>query len=41
METGARKTNVWGDAGYQGANKGQELKDSKVRWEMAMRLGKR
>lgn len=33
--------NAWGDAGYQGVDKREEFKDSKVRWEVAMRPGKR
>lgn len=36
-----QETDAWGDAGYQGVDKRQELKDSKVRWEVAMRPGKR
>ena len=32
---------AWGDAGYQGVNKREELKDSKVRWDVALRPGKR
>ena len=35
------ETDAWGDAGYQGVDKRQELKDSKVRWEVAMRPGNR
>ncbi len=35
------ETDAWGDAGYQGVAKREELKDSKVRWEVAMRPGKR
>lgn len=35
------ETQAWGDAGYQGVAKREELKDSKVRWEVAMRPGKR
>lgn len=35
------ETDAWGDAGYQGVDKREEFKDSKVRWEVAMRPGKR
>ena len=35
------ETDAWGDAGYQGVDKRDERKDSKVRWEVAMRSGKR
>ena len=35
------ETDAWGDAGYQGVDKRDELKDSKVRWEIAMQPGKR
>ena len=35
------ETDAWGDAGYQGVDKGEEFKDSKVRWEVALRPGKR
>ncbi|EPM7261709.1 IS5 family transposase [Pseudomonas aeruginosa] len=36
-----QETNAWGDAGYQGVDKREEFKDSKVRWEVALRPGKR
>ncbi len=36
-----QETDAWGDAGYQGVDKRDEFKDSKVRWEVAMRPGKR
>ena len=32
---------AWGDAGYQGVDKREEFKNSKVRWEMALRPSKR
>jgi transposase, IS5 family len=35
------ETDAWGDAGYQGVARREEFKDSKVRWEVAMRPGKR
>ena len=35
------EADAWGDAGYQGVDKRQEFTDSKVRWEVAMRPGKR
>ncbi len=35
------ETDAWGDAGYQGVDKREEFKNSKVRWEVAMRPGKR
>lgn len=35
------ETDAWGDAGYQGVDMREEFKYSKVRWEMAMRPGKR
>ena len=35
------ETDAWGDAGYQGVDKREEFKDSPVRWEVAMRPGKR
>jgi IS5 family transposase len=35
------ESDAWGDAGYQGVDKREEFKDSKVRWEVAMRPGKR
>jgi IS5 family transposase len=34
-------TDAWGDAGDQGVGKRNELKDSRIRWEVAMRPGKR
>ena len=36
-----KETDGWGDAGYQGVEKREELKDSEVRWHVAMRPGKR
>lgn len=36
-----QESDAWGDAGYQGVDKRDEFKDSKVRWEVAMRPGKR
>ncbi|AVP59058.1 IS5 family transposase [Pulveribacter suum] len=36
-----QETDAWGDAGYQGVDKREEFKGSKVRWEVAMRPGKR
>ncbi|WP_295857348.1 IS5 family transposase [uncultured Xylophilus sp.] len=35
------ETDAWGDAGYQGVDKRDEFEDSKLRWEVAMRPGKR
>jgi len=35
------ETDAWGDAGYQGVDKREQFKDSKVRWEVALRPGKR
>ena len=35
------ETDAWGDAGYRRVDKREEFKDSKVRWEVAMRPGKR
>lgn len=35
------ETDAWGDAGYQGVDKREELKDSKTRWSVSMRPGKR
>ena len=36
-----QETDAFADAGYQGVSKREELKDSKVRWHVAMRPGKR
>ena len=36
-----KETDGSGDAGYQGVEKREELKDSEVRWHVAMRPGKR
>ncbi len=36
-----QETDVFADAGYQGVAKREELKDSAVRWHVAMRPGKR
>lgn len=35
------ETDAWGDAGYQGVAKREELKDCNTRWHVAMRPGKR
>ncbi|CAB3809246.1 IS5 family transposase [Pararobbsia alpina] len=35
------ETQVFGDAGYQGADKREEMHDVKARWHIAMRPGKR
>lgn len=32
---------AWGDAGYQGVDKRQEMQGSQVKWHVAMRPGKR
>jgi IS5 family transposase len=36
-----KETDVFGDAGYQGADKRQENRDKQLRWHIAMRPGKR
>ena len=36
-----KEKQAWGDAGYQGADKRQELQGSKTKWQVAMRPGKR
>ncbi len=36
-----QESDAWGDAGYQGVDKREELADSKTRWHVAMRPGKR
>ena len=36
-----KEKQAWGDAGYQGVDKRQELQSSKTKWQVAMRLGKR
>ena len=36
-----QETDAWGDAGYQGVDKREELQGSKARWHVAMRPGKR
>lgn len=36
-----QETDAWGDAGYQGVDKRQELKDGKVCWEVAMEVAMR
>lgn len=36
-----QETDAFADAGYQGVSKREELKDSEVRWHIAMRPGKR
>lgn len=38
---GGQESDAWGDAGYQGVDKREEFKDSKVHWEVAMHPGKR
>ena len=35
------ETQVWGDAGYQGAGKREENREAAVDWQVAMRAGKR
>lgn len=35
------ETTCWGDAGYQGVEKREELKDKEIEWEIAARPGKR
>ena len=36
-----KEKQAWGDAGYQGVDKRQELQGSKTKWQVAMRPGKR
>jgi IS5 family transposase len=36
-----QESDAWGDAGYQGVDKREELAHSKTRWHVAMRPGKR
>ena len=36
-----QESDAWGDAGYQGVDKRKECEGSSVRWEVAMRPGKR
>ena len=36
-----KEQHAWGDAGYQGVAKREELKDNKTRWNVALRPGKR
>jgi IS5 family transposase len=36
-----KESDAWGDAGYQGVDKREELKDSKTCWHVAMKPGKR
>ena len=36
-----KEKQAWGDAGYQGVDKRQELQGSKTKWHVAMRPGKR
>jgi len=35
------EAHAWGDAGYQGVDKREELQDCKAHWHVAMRPGKR
>jgi len=36
-----QESDAWGDAGYQGVDKREELQGSKTRWHIALRPGKR
>jgi IS5 family transposase len=36
-----KETDVFGDAGYQGADKSEENQGKQLRWRIAMRAGKR
>ena len=36
-----KEKHAWGDAGYQGVDKRQEMQGSKAKWHVAMRPGKR
>lgn len=36
-----KEKHAWGDAGYQGVDKRQEMQGSKTKWHVAMRPGKR
>ena len=36
-----QESDAWGDAGYQGVAKRDELRDTPTRWHVAMRPGKR
>jgi IS5 family transposase len=36
-----KEKHAWGDAGYQGVDKRQEMKGCKAKWQVAMRPGKR
>jgi IS5 family transposase len=36
-----QEQHAWGDAGYQGVDKRQEMQERKTKWHVAMRPGKR